>query len=131
MRTNYRVNSGVRFNMLSKEQLEELYQGVLHVLEYTGLEVHHEESRDILKKAGAWVDGLRVRIPSWLVKRSLEMAPLSFTLFARDGNPGWAAYESNARTTRIFGPNCRTESAPLELERAAWEQVPDRYLGSL
>ena len=87
MRTNYRVNSGVRFNMLSKEQLEELYQGVLHVLEYTGLEVHHEESRDILKKAGAWVDGLRVRIPSWLVKRSLEMAPRSFTLFARDGNP--------------------------------------------
>jgi trimethylamine--corrinoid protein Co-methyltransferase len=49
--------------------------------------VHHDEARDILKKAGAWVDGLRVCIPSYLVRRSLEMAPRSFTLFARDGNP--------------------------------------------
>jgi trimethylamine--corrinoid protein Co-methyltransferase len=49
--------------------------------------VHHDEARDILKKAGAWVDGLRVRIPSYLVRKSLEMAPRSFTVFARDGNP--------------------------------------------
>ena len=63
MRTNYRMNSGVRFQMLSDDQLEELFWGVLHVLEYTGLDVHHEEARDILKKAGAWVDGIRVRLP--------------------------------------------------------------------
>jgi trimethylamine--corrinoid protein Co-methyltransferase len=106
MRTNYRVNSGVRFNMLSKEQLGELYQGVLHVLEYTGLEVHHEESRDILKKAGAWVDGLRVRIPSWLVKRSLEMAPRSFTLFARDGNPKHNIHIAPGRAHFGPGPTC-------------------------
>ncbi len=86
MRTNYRINSGVRFEMLSQDQLQELFEGVLHVLEYTGLEVHHEEARDILKKAGAWVDGIRVRIPSHLVKKSLDMAPRSFTIFARDGN---------------------------------------------
>jgi trimethylamine--corrinoid protein Co-methyltransferase len=87
MRTNYVVNSGVRFEMLSSDQLEELFWGVLKLLEQTGLEVHHEEARDILKKAGAWVDGLRVRIPSYLVRKSLEMAPRSFTIFARDGNP--------------------------------------------
>ena len=39
MRTNYRVNSGLRFEMLSNDQLQELFEGVLHVLEYTGLEV--------------------------------------------------------------------------------------------
>jgi trimethylamine--corrinoid protein Co-methyltransferase len=49
--------------------------------------VHHDEARDILKKAGAWVDGVRVRIPPYLAKRSLKMAPRSFTVFARDGNP--------------------------------------------
>ena len=48
MRTNYRVNSGVRFEMLSGDQLQELFDGALHVLEYTGLEVHHEEARAIL-----------------------------------------------------------------------------------
>jgi trimethylamine--corrinoid protein Co-methyltransferase len=86
MRTNYRINSGVRFEMLSQDQLAALFDGVLHTLEYTGLDVHHEEARDILKDIGAWVDGIRVRIPSYLVKRSLSMAPRSFTLFARDGN---------------------------------------------
>ena len=86
MRTNFQVNSGVRFEMLSQDQLAELFDGVLHVLQYTGLEVQHEEAREILKEAGAWVEGDRVRIPSYLVKRSLDMAPRSFTIFARDGN---------------------------------------------
>ncbi len=87
MRTNYRMNSGVRFEMLSQDQLQELFDGALHVLEYTGLEVHHQKARDILKNAGAWVDGLRVRIPSYIVKDALNKAPRSFTIFARDGNP--------------------------------------------
>lgn len=87
MRTNFRVNKGVRFEMLSQDQLEELFNGVLHVLEYTGLDVQHEEARDVLEAAGAWVDGERVRIPSHLVKGALASAPRSFTIFARDGNP--------------------------------------------
>ena len=87
MRTNYRVNSGVRFNVFSQDQLEEMFEGVLHLLEYTGLDVKHEEARDILKKAGAWVDGERVRLPRIMVKEALRKAPRSFTLWARDGNP--------------------------------------------
>jgi trimethylamine--corrinoid protein Co-methyltransferase len=106
MRTNYRVNSGVRFEMLSQDQLQELFEGVLHVMEYTGLDVHHDEARDILKKAGAWVDGLRVRIPSYLVKRSLEMAPRSFTLFARDGNPKHDIHIGPGRAHFGPGPTC-------------------------
>ena len=62
MRTNYRMNSGVRFQMLSNDQLEELFWGVLRLLEHTGLDVKHAEARDVLEKAGAWVDGERVRI---------------------------------------------------------------------
>jgi trimethylamine--corrinoid protein Co-methyltransferase len=87
MRTNYRVNSGVRFELLSQEQLEEMFNGVLHVLDKIGLDVHHDEARDILQKAGAWVEGKRVRIPPHVVKRSLATAPRSFTIYARDGNP--------------------------------------------
>jgi trimethylamine--corrinoid protein Co-methyltransferase len=106
MRTNYRVNSGVRFRMLSDDQLQELFDSVLHVLEYTGLEVHHEEARDILKKAGAWIEDLRVRIPSYLVKRSLEMAPRSFTVFARDGNPKHHIHIGPGRGHFGPGPTC-------------------------
>jgi trimethylamine--corrinoid protein Co-methyltransferase len=106
MRTNYRVNSGVRFSIFSQEQLEELFQGILHVLEYTGLDVQHEEARDILAKAGAWVDGERVRIPSYLVKQSLAQAPRSFTLFARDGNPKHNIHIGPGRAHFGPGPTC-------------------------
>ncbi len=106
MRTNYQVNSGVRFDMLTDDQLQELFLGVLHVLEHTGLEVHHEESRQILEEAGAWVDGKRVRIPSWLVKESLSKAPRSFTLYARDGNPEHNINIGPGRAHFGPGPTC-------------------------
>lgn len=106
MRGNYRVNSGVRFQMLSDDQLEELFNGVLHVLEVTGLEVHHDEARDILEKAGAWVDGLRVRLPSYMVKDALAKAPRSFTLFARDGDRSKNIHIGPGRSHFGPGPTC-------------------------
>ena len=106
MRANYRVNSGVRFQMLSDDQLEELFGSVLHVLEYTGLEVHHEESVKILKEAGAWVDGKRVRLPSHMVRRALELAPRSFTVYARDGNPEHDIHIGPGRAHFGPGPTC-------------------------
>ncbi len=106
MRTNYNVNSGVRFQMLTDDQIQELYDGVLHVLEYTGLEVHHEESLEILKQAGAWVDGKLVRIPSYLVRKSLDLAPRSFTVFARDGNSKNNIHISPGRSHFGPGPTC-------------------------
>jgi trimethylamine--corrinoid protein Co-methyltransferase len=106
MRTNIRNNSGLRFEMLAPDQLQELFDGVLHVLQVTGLDVQHEEARDILQKAGAWVDGERVRIPSWLVKQSLSQAPRSFTLFARDGNPNHNIHIGPGRAHFGPGPTC-------------------------
>ena len=106
MRANYRVNSGVRFQMLSDDQLEEIFGSVLHVLEYTGLEVHHEESVKILKEAGAWVDGKRVRLPSHMVRRALELAPRSFTVYARDGNPEHDIHIGPGRAHFGPGPTC-------------------------
>jgi trimethylamine--corrinoid protein Co-methyltransferase len=106
MRTNYRVNSGVRFELLSPDQLQELFDGVLHLLEYTGLDVYHDEARDILKEAGAWVDGLRVRLPSYLVKDALAKAPRSFTLWARDGNPKHNIHIGPGRAHFGPGPTC-------------------------
>jgi trimethylamine--corrinoid protein Co-methyltransferase len=106
MRANYQVNSGVRFQMLSDDQLEEIFESVLHVLEYTGLEVHHEESVSILKEAGAWVDGKRVRLPSHMVRRALELAPRSFTVYARDGNPEHNIHIGPGRAHFGPGPTC-------------------------
>jgi len=87
MKTNYRTNSGIRYQTLSTDQLQALFDGALLVLENTGLDVHHDDARDIFAKAGAWVDGNRVRIPSYLTKQALATAPRSFSVYARDGNP--------------------------------------------
>ena len=38
MRANYRVNSGVRFEVLSKDQLQEMFDGVLHLMDKIGLD---------------------------------------------------------------------------------------------
>jgi len=106
MRTNYVVNSGVRFRLLSNDQLQELFDGVLHVLEYTGIDVHHHEARDILKEAGAWVDGLRVRLPSYMVQDALAKAPRSFTIWARDGSPEHDIHIGPGRAYFGPGPTC-------------------------
>jgi trimethylamine--corrinoid protein Co-methyltransferase len=102
MRTNYRIHSGVRFQMLSQDQLEELFHGALHILETIGLDVYHAEAREILKDAGAQVEDKRVRIPQHVVKKCLETAPRSFTIYARDGNPAHDIHIGPGRAH--FGP---------------------------
>jgi trimethylamine--corrinoid protein Co-methyltransferase len=123
MRTNYRVNSGVRFEMLSQDQLQELFDGVLHLLEYTGLDVYHDEAREILKEAGAWVEGRRVRLPSYLVKRSLALAPRSFTLWARDGNPKHNIHIGPGRAHFGPGPTCPNFIDVETLERRPYVKL--------
>ncbi len=117
MRTNYRMNSGVRFQLFSDDQLEEMFWSVLHLLEYTGLDVKHEEAREILKKAGAWVDGERVRLPSYLVRKALSLAPRSFTVFARDGNPEHNIHIGAGRGHFGPGPTCTHFIDPETMER--------------
>jgi trimethylamine--corrinoid protein Co-methyltransferase len=112
--------------MLSDDQLQALFDGVLHVLEYTGLEVHHEEALEILKGAGAWVDGKRVRLPSHMVKEALERAPRSFTVFARDGNPTNDIHISPGRAHFGPGPTCPNFIDVESLERRPYvkQDVP-------
>jgi trimethylamine--corrinoid protein Co-methyltransferase len=123
MRTNYVANAGVRFNVFSQDQLEELFNGVLHLLQYTGLDVKHEEAREILKKAGAWVDGERVRLPSHMVKDALRKAPRSFTLWARDGNPKHNINIGPGRAHFGPGPTCTHFVDPETMERRPYTKA--------
>ena len=122
MRTNYRANSGVQFRMFSEDQLEELFNGVLHVLEYVGLEVKHEEAREILEEAGAWVDGDRVRLPSYMVKDALAKAPRSFTVYARDGNPEHDIHIGPGRAHFGPGPTCMNFIDVETMERRPYQR---------
>ena len=57
--------------------------------------------------------------------------------FARSGDPSceslgeWPRYNETQRSTMILDRVCKSEDAPFETERRAWDRVPDQLLGSL
>ncbi len=85
MRANYQVNATPLFRVLSDDQIEDIYLSALEVLERTGARIYHDEGLELLQEAGCQVsDGNLVRIPSWLVKASLETTPERITIAGRD-----------------------------------------------
>ena len=40
------------------------------------------------------------------------------------GRPTWSSYDAKRRTTMVFGPGGGPQDAPLDGERAAWDDVP-------
>jgi trimethylamine---corrinoid protein Co-methyltransferase len=85
-RANQIDNITPRFKLLSDDQKDELYVGMIKTLSQTGANVHHEEARDVLKEAGAHVDGVRVFIPPQLVRDALQSVPPSTTLYNWEGD---------------------------------------------
>jgi para-nitrobenzyl esterase len=57
--------------------------------------------------------------------------------FAKSGDPScasvgaWKAYDETSRQTMVFGASSKSEDAPRDEERRAWDIAPDRALGSL
>ena len=73
---------------LTKAQSRKLYFACLEILERTGIKVFEPEGVDLLKKAGARVEGgNRVRIPPKLVERALSTVPGTITIHDRFGEP--------------------------------------------
>lgn len=57
--------------------------------------------------------------------------------FARSGDPScqslgiWSRYDSTWRATMNLGDPSKIEESPRDEERRAWDEIPDRILGSL
>jgi len=85
-RARLNVNKTASFRLLSEDQREEIYGAACEILQRTGSDVHSDEAREILKKAGCWVDGLRVRIPVGLSEWAVRTAPSTIVMYDRHGN---------------------------------------------
>ncbi|WP_374654986.1 trimethylamine methyltransferase family protein [Dongia sp.] len=72
--------------LLSCDELESIHHASLRLLSEIGMEVMHDESRALLKAAGAIVDesNQRVRFDPAMIEEKIRTAPASFTLQARD-----------------------------------------------
>jgi trimethylamine--corrinoid protein Co-methyltransferase len=73
------------FNVLSPDQLKEIHGASLEVLERTGVDVYHEQARELLKVAGCRVEGRRVRFPTSLVEDCIHSAPSRIVIYNRLG----------------------------------------------
>lgn len=80
MRSNTTINQSCHLQVLSDEQCRRLLAAAIEVLERTGVVYHDEESLEILKRAGCWVEESRVRIPGKLIEYALRTVPRKVTL---------------------------------------------------
>jgi len=68
------------FQVLSPEQIKQIYQATLVCLQQTGVEVNNPEAMALLGDAGADIDKNRVRIPAHIIENAVAQAPSSFTI---------------------------------------------------
>jgi trimethylamine--corrinoid protein Co-methyltransferase len=85
--SRYQAQITPGMQVLSESQLEEIHQSTLELLRRTGIQVLVPEVRDLLKKAGCWMDGERVRVPPHLIDWAVQTAPSRVVLCDRAGNP--------------------------------------------
>lgn len=86
MKDKYRLNVR-RFQVLSQDQRELLHLSSLEVLRRTGVDVKEPQALEIFKAGGCYVEGERVRIPEFLVEKSLRLTPPRVCLCDRNGDP--------------------------------------------
>jgi trimethylamine---corrinoid protein Co-methyltransferase len=88
--------TSAHYSRLGPQECEKIHLASLEILQRIGVDVHDEKARDILVKGGARVDGLRVRIPEYMVTRALSTAPSTITLYDRKGRVAMRAGKYNS-----------------------------------
>jgi trimethylamine--corrinoid protein Co-methyltransferase len=100
IQTNYSDRSTPTFRVLTDAQCHTIYLAALDCLDQIGVEVANGEARELLRAAGARVEGKRVKLPPHLVKEALASTPPAFTVWGRD-----AGREMQVAPDRVhFGP---------------------------
>jgi trimethylamine---corrinoid protein Co-methyltransferase len=92
--------------VVSLDQLEAIHQASLRLLAEVGMEVWHEESRLILRQAGADVDesNRRVRCDPGMIEAAVAKAPQSFVIHARDAGKSIEVGAEHLVFSAVGGP---------------------------
>ena len=125
----------LRTTALDEAGCAEVHAATIDVLETTGVEVQHERALVLLEKAGAQVDGTRVRIPAGLVDEALKAAPRSAPLTSRSGAGGLTLetgpvyYGTGSDCLYLLGPGAKDRRpvslADVEGLAALQEKLPN------
>jgi trimethylamine--corrinoid protein Co-methyltransferase len=85
--SNHVAQATPGMRVLSDSQKAQVHQATLELLRRTGVRVLVAEVRELLAKAGCWLDGERVRIPPHLIEWAIRTAPSRVVMCDRDGKP--------------------------------------------
>ncbi|MGD8722377.1 MAG: trimethylamine methyltransferase family protein [Desulfobacterales bacterium] len=86
IKMNQQAYGTTMFQILSEDQIEQIYYAALDVLEVSGAQILHPEALQLFEKSDAVVTGSdRVRIPTALVKQALQSSPSKAALSDRNG----------------------------------------------
>ena len=87
--------ASAHYARLGPQEREKIHRASLEILERIGVDVHLVAARDLLVKGGAHADGIRIRIPEYMVARALAVTPKRITLYNRSGQPAIRAWGYN------------------------------------
>jgi len=88
-------NALPRLQILDGVSIQKIYFAALEVLERTGVEVQDQEARELLEQAGAKVENGVARIPSWLIEKTVNLAPKQIVIYTQDGRPAMRLANGN------------------------------------
>jgi len=125
MSTDNTLNQGLLFQVLAAGQKEKIHGAALQTLQDVGVEVKSKQALEMLKKAGALIEGSRARIPAALVEKALQTVPAGFALYDRLGR-GRLLFEGREFN---FGPGPSTTYTidPYSGERRLPRKQDTRY----
>jgi trimethylamine--corrinoid protein Co-methyltransferase len=83
--------TSAHYARMGKEECEKIHLASLEILQRVGVDVHDEKARGYLVRGGAKADGLRVRIPEYMVTQALTTTPKRITLYNRNGKAAMRA----------------------------------------
>lgn len=81
---NYSSRQQLGIEVFNDDQCAMIHQAILEVLKEVGVDIYNDKALEILKKAGAFVDGIRVRFPAAMIEKALKSAPSQVTLYSHD-----------------------------------------------
>jgi len=112
-----RMNSA-HYARMGTGECRRIHLATLEVLEQVGVDVHDSKALEILAGGGAKIDGIRARIPEYMVEDALRKAPRRLTLYDRLGDTAIRACDYNPNSVPNQAKFYESNRAPTDLGRA-------------
>jgi trimethylamine--corrinoid protein Co-methyltransferase len=132
IKMNQQAYGTTMFQILTADQIEQIYFGALDVLEISGARIGHPAALELLKNSDAVVtDTDRVRVPISLVEQALRTCPSKAALTDRNGKraiklqKNQVAFGSGADATFVYDPKSGKRHKSTFADVAAAAKIVD------